>query len=223
MNKITNILLVLSSIPILGLCVFIGLDLPLELLKTTGAQLPYQDILFGACFGWLFFIVFRRSMKRWTGMRLVNQLEKFVWNQPISKNRKQRVITYNLLETLVFTSLAIGTYLLCPQGWLISLGYGIGCIDNLVFTVLGSSKNLWRIGITKKAVLLADRDVRVAYFYGLRKISFAQETLFFDYIKDLHLHLPLTAVEDQKSFFAHLANCIDEEKVYWDESTKTLR
>ena len=157
------------------------------------------------------------------GIKLVNQTEKFIWNEPISKERKKRVVTYNFLELIVMLSLALGTMALTEKAYFVSLGYGIGCLDSLVFIIVGMLKPIWRVGITKKAVLMSDRDVRVLYFLGLRKISFSQETLYFDYIKDLHLHLPLTPVDNKKEFLQALDKQIDQEKVYWDHSAKVLK
>jgi hypothetical protein len=222
MNKVTNILLLLFSFPILIYCIFTGLDLPLEFLHTTGAQLPYQQIVFAVLGLILFILVFRRSLKRWMGIKLVNQKEKFVWNEPVTSERKKRVVTYNFLELLVLTSLAIGTFSLSEKALFVSLGYGLGSLDSLIFIVAGL-KPIWRVGITKKAILMSDRDVRVLYFTGLRKISFSQETLYFDYIKDLHMNLPLTPVGNKKEFLLALDAQINQELVYWDHSAKVLK
>lgn len=220
MNKITNIGLLLLSFPVLALCIFVGLDLPIEALKMTGANMPYKQPIFAVCFGLIAILVFRRSVKRWVGVRLLNQHEKFVYNVPISKVRRQRVVLYNLLEAFILLGLCFGTYRVCNEAYLVSCGYGLGVMDAIIFTILGLAKNFWRMGITKKAIIMADRDVRVVYFKGLRKISASQYTIFFDFIKDLHLHMPFNAVEDQKALVDNLKKVIDEEKVYWDESVE---
>ncbi len=222
MNSFTNVVLLICTFPILGICLFIGLDLPIEFLKTTGAQLPYQSIIFGICSFFIFWFTFRRSLKRWMGIKLINQTQKFLWNRPVTRDSKTIVVTYNLLEALIMGTLAFGIHEITDKAWLISMAYGVAALDNVLFTVLGLAKNLWRVGITKKAVLLSDREVTVMYFQGLRKVSFSQETLYFDYIKDLHLHMPVTPVEDKEAFISCLKDCVNSDKTYWDPSILKL-
>jgi hypothetical protein len=59
------------------LTIFVGFDLPIESLRTSGQQFPYRFEIFLAL-GLLFLIInIRRSIRRWMGMRLVNQVVKF--------------------------------------------------------------------------------------------------------------------------------------------------
>jgi hypothetical protein len=222
MNKITNILLLLVTIPIMGICIFIGRDLPIEPLKTTGAQLPYQNILFWVLASIVFLIIARRSVKRWTGMQLMGQTQKFIWNQEVSFERKKRVVLYNMLEALALLCISVGLFEICPVGWPIALAYGIAVFDGLAFTIIAWFKKSWRIGFTKKALILSDREVKAVYFMGLRKIFIHQETLHFDFIKDLKLNIPFGAVENQKEFIQTLWANLDQEKVYAEESIKEL-
>jgi hypothetical protein len=220
MNKITNILLLLVTFPVMGICIFIGRDLPIEPLRTTGGQIPFQDLIFWIAASIVFIIIGRRSVKRWTGMKLISQTTKFVWNEEVCLERKKRVLLYNLLETTVFLCLSFGLYEICPQGWPIALAYGTGVVDSLMFSLIGWFRKAWRIGFTKKALILADRDIRAVYFLGLRKIYIHQDNLHFDFIKDLQLHVPLSAVENKEHFIQTLWANLDQDKVYAEESVK---
>jgi hypothetical protein len=222
MNKITNILLLLFTIPIMGICIFIGRDLPIETLKTTGAQLPFQTIIYWVSASIVFLIIARRSVKRWTGLQLIGQTEKFIWNQEVSLERKKRVLLYNSLESLALLCISIGLYKICPAGWPIAAAYGIAVFDAVLFTIFAWFKKAWRIGFTKKALILADREVKAVYFLGLRKIYIHQETLHFDFIKDLKLNVSFSAVENQKEFIQKLWANLDQEKVYAEESVKEV-
>lgn len=222
MNKITNILLLLVTLPIMGICIFIGRDLPIETLKTTGGQLPYQPIIFWVSAALVFLIVSRRSIKRWTGMQLISQKDKFLWNQEVSLERKKRVVLYNGLESLALLAISIGLFKICPVGWPISLAYGIAVFDGIIFTIFAWFMKGWRIGFTKKALILSDREVKAVYFLGLRKIYIHHETLHFDFIKDLKLNIPFGAVQDQKDFMIKLWANLDQEKVYAEESVKNI-
>lgn len=222
MNKITNILLLLVTLPIMAICIFIGRDLPIETLRTTGAQLPFQRIIYWVAASIVFLIIARRSVKRWTGMQLIGQTEKFIWNQEVSLERKKRVVLYNTLESVTLLCVSIGLYEVCPAAWPIALAYGIGVFDEVIFTLFAWFKKGWRIGFTKKALILSDREVKAIYFLGLRKISIHQETLHFDFIKDLKLNVSFAAVEDQEGFIKTLWANLDQKKVYAEESVKEI-
>lgn len=202
------------------LCIFIGGDLPIDPLKTTGGQLPYQQAIFWISGGLVFTILIRRSLKRWTGMQILSKKEKYVWNQEVSVDRKRRVVLYNLLESSALLAICFGLYRMCPQGWPIALAYGIGVMDIWIFTAFSWFTKTWRIGITKKALVLADREIKALYFLGLRKIYIHQETLHFDYKDDLQLHLPFGAVENKKEFIQTLWANLNQDKVYAEESVK---
>jgi hypothetical protein len=206
----------------MGICIYIGGDLPIEPLKTTGGQLPFQQIIFWVSASIVFIILSRRSIKRWTGLQLINQTEKFIWNQEVSLDRKKRVVTYNALEALALLCISIGLYKICPAGWPIALAYGIGVVDIIIFTIFALVKKAWRIGFTKKALILSDREVKAVYFLGLRKIYIHQESLHFDYIKDLKLNVSFSAVQDQKEFINTLWDNLDQKKVFAEESVKSM-
>lgn len=220
MNKITNIVLLLVTIPIMLICIYIGGDLQIEPLRTTGGQLQHQNIIFWVSGSVVFLILIRRSLKRWTSMQILSQKTKYVWNQEVSQERKNRVVLYNILEASALLALSFVLYQTCPQGWPIALAYGIGVVDILIFTLFSYFSKTWRIGITTKALVLADREIKAIYFLGLRKIYIHQETLHFDYINDLQLHVPFGTVENKKEFIQVLWANLNQEKVYAEESVK---
>ncbi|MEN9441298.1 MAG: hypothetical protein RLZ33_1375, partial [Bacteroidota bacterium] len=95
MNRFINAILLFVLFPTMLMTILIGFDISIDMFKirTTGAQLPYRfEILLGL--GLFILIVnVRRSIRRWMGLRLVNQIEKFKWNQPMSEERVKRVRT----------------------------------------------------------------------------------------------------------------------------------
>ncbi|MFT5580975.1 MAG: hypothetical protein ACI9G9_000214 [Psychromonas sp.] len=222
MNKLTNVLLLMITFPILALTIIVGRDLPLEMLKTSGANLPFKEVIFSVLAVIIFLIVFKRSLKRWIGMKLLLQSDKYVYNVEVSKVRKQRVILYTILESAVLLSLSYALLQVSQEAVLISFAYGLGVIDSWMFCAIGVYKKGFRVGITKKAMVLADRDVRAVYFLGLRKLSISQDTLYFDYIKDLKLHAPINAVENQKELLVALLSQTDDTKVFVEESIKRI-
>ena len=86
MNKFVNILTFLLLAPTFGVAIFAGFDLPVEFLKSSGNNLPFLSQIFLAFAVLLFMINGRRAMKRWTGLRMVNQQSKFQWNHEILNN-----------------------------------------------------------------------------------------------------------------------------------------
>lgn len=216
MNKFINALLLFIFFPTMALTIFVGYDMPIEFLKTSGSQLPYRFEAF-LILGLLILIInVRRSIRRWMGMRLVNQIEKFKWNAPMSSERKKRIIVYNLLEALVMASAGLTLYYVSNEAWMPAIGFCFTTVDNIIFTLVGSRKDRFRAGITSKAVIVADRDVSLVYFGGLRKVSIHQTSIYFDYIKGLQLSFPTDCIEDNQTeiFFETLEQQVDRNKVF---------
>ena len=216
MNKFINATLFFIFLPTMAFTIVVGFDLPLESFGTSGAQLEFRDeilLFFGIV---VFLINLRRSVRRWMGMRIVNQLKKFKWNVPVSSERKKRVQVYTLMEVFVFSALAYGLYWVSVEAWAPALGFLFGAIDGLVFTIFGSFKNRFRIGVTSKAIVSGDRDVALVYFQGLRKISIHQDSIYFDYIKKLQLSIPVDCIpsSERETFFKTLEAQVDQNKVF---------
>jgi hypothetical protein len=87
-------------------------------------------------------------------------------------------------------------------------------VESLVFLVL-NYRNRFRVGISSKAIIVADREVVIVYFTGLQKITLGKESIYFDYIKELQLFFPTDCLEeDQISVFKQqVQKMIDRDKV----------
>jgi len=218
MNRFINAVLLFVLFPTMLITILVGFDISIDMFKirTTGAQLPYRfEILLGL--GLFILIVnVRRSVRRWMGMRLVNQIGKFKWNQPMSDERVKRVRTYNFLEGFVMLFIAITLYVVSPEAWMPAIGFTFCTVDNIIFTIVGIQGKRFRAGITSKAVITADRDVNLVYFSGLRKVTIHQQSMFFDYIKSLQLSFPIDCVkeEERDAFFEVLESQLDRDKVF---------
>lgn len=218
MNRFFNALLLFFLFPTMILTIFVGFDLPIEFLKVSGSNLPYREEAFLVLGLFLLLINLRRSIRRWMGMNLVNKTSKFSWNSVVSKERKQRVAVYTSLEALVMLFVGVSLLVVTTEAWFPAIAFLFGTLDNILFTVVGLGGNLYRAGITSKAVILADRDVQLAYFSGLRKVSIHQQTIYFDYIKGLQLSIPLESIKesDLQDFFNVLESKVDRDKVFFE-------
>ena len=220
MNSFINILLLIVTFPTMLLCIFIGFDLPIEFLRTTARTMPYaSEILL--VFGLLLLVIsLRRSIRRWMGVRMTKQTKKFHWNSEISQTRKQRVIVYTLLEAAVLLSLALGYYFLTPDAWFPALVMLVFSIESIVFLLICSRK-LFRIGLSSKAILVADREVILIYLAGLRQVSISQQTVYFDYTNDLQLSFPTDCLlgAEKELFFENLSSLVDKNKVLFRNVT----
>lgn len=219
MNKSINIILGLLLIPTMALTIFVGFDLPIEMIKMSGNNLPYKDYVFLGLGVLIMSVIFRRSIRRWMGMRIVNQVKKFKWNAEVSAERKSRVRTYLLLEALVMTFIGIALYEVCETALPAGLAFIIGSIDSIIFAIAGRNGR-YRVGISSKAIIVADREVILIYFTGLRKISAHQQTTFFDYIKGLQLSFPTNCIqEEQKEEFLNVLEAqIDPNRVFFSKT-----
>lgn len=217
MNKFVNSFLLIVYIPTLFTAIIVGMELPLSIFKATGNQLPYRTEVF-AVFGLIMFLLLmRRSIRRWMGARIVSRKARFKWNIPVSLSRRKRVGTYLLLELLIFALAGIALYKLTPEAWVPALVLVIGSLDSLVFYLAGRWSGMFRIGLSSKAIIVADREVLVLYLTGLRKVSKQQSIVFFDYTKDLQLTFPLECIpaDQQDDFFELLRKNTDPNKVYF--------
>lgn len=222
MNKFINILLLLILFPVIALAIIIGFDIPLEVIKISGANMPYKLEVFAGSAALVFIIGARRSVRRWMGLRMVNQISRFQWNAPMSKNRYQQSILYLLLEALLHLFVAGALMILTQFSWPVVAVLSLLAIDHLFFAFLAKQKQLFRVGITSKAIVVADRDLKAIYFTGLRKVSKHQQSIFFDYIKDLQMAIPADCIADDQrnEFKAALEKNLDRNSVFFSESFK---
>jgi len=222
MNKSVNILLILLLAPVFGLSIFVGFDLPIEFLKTSGKNLPYQHTIF-IIFGIVIFLLgVRRSMQRWIGIKMVNQEEKYQWNKEINGKRKAQVNMYLIIEGLMHVLVAFALVFLTQKALVIATVFFALGFDHILFCVFGNYKKVWRVGVTNKAIVQAERDFKVIYFSGLRRVSVHQQTIFFDYIKELQMAISVDSIspENRESFRNVLEQKLNRDKVHFSESFK---
>ena len=215
MNSFVNIIILLISLPAFILAIFVGNDLQFEFLKMDAREIPFlSEIFFGfaIAFG---LISFRRSFRRWMGIYIVSQQKRFTMNKPINSKRTQRVILYNILEASVYGFLGFAFLQNTSMAYAPASVMFFFSVESICFLVLGITFKKFRYGISKKAVIVADREVRVLYFKGLRQISISQLSVNFDYIGGLHLDFPLDCVEhsERNEFFESLKNQVDMDRV----------
>ena len=214
----------LISFPTLVIAIFVGYDLNIEFLKTSGASLPFKFKIFLSLGIIYYIIIVRRSVRRWMGVAMVSKTAKFKWNVSMGEDRRKQVFLYQWLEALIMSSGGISLYYVCPDAIAPASALWVGSLDNLIFMILGQTKKLYRIGLTSKAVVVADREVKVLYLSGLRKVTIHQQTVFFDYIKDLQMTFSLTCIpkEDQVDFKNTLESLVDRDRVFFSDDVKNL-
>lgn len=78
----------------------------------------------------------------------------------------------------------------------------------------------FRVGLSSKAILVADREVLLIYLNGLRKVSVSQQTVYFDYSENLQLSFPLDCIEEPQkaNFFNALEGQIDRDRVLFQHT-----
>lgn len=214
MNSFTNSLLIFFTIPLLFLSIYIGLDVQINFLHISGSSLPYQEHIFLG-FAVIYFVLLAwRSVRRWMGMYIVNKTHRFKWNKVISPLRLKRIILYTLLEAIIMSSIGIAIYQLTgsyhPPGFVLFAF----SLENIIFLIVGS-RSRFRVGVSSKAVIAADREVTIGYFSGLRQVTLGTESIYFDYIKGLQLSFPTDCIDDAHidSFRSSVKTMIDRDRV----------
>lgn len=200
------------------LSIYVGYDLPIGFLHVSGANLTYAFEAFLLLGTLIFLSILRRSIKRWMGAQIVKKTDRFKWNVPVGPERVRRVTTYLLLESLVMLALAIGLYLITELAWAPAIAFATGALDSIIFALIGKTSGSYRIGLSSKALIVADREVQLLYFSGLRKVSIHQQSIYFDYIKGLQLSFPTDCIPEgmEDEFFNVLESNIDRNKVFFE-------
>ncbi|MEN9987428.1 MAG: hypothetical protein RLZZ585_467 [Bacteroidota bacterium] len=221
MNSFINVLLLVVTFPTMLLSVFVGFDLPIDFLNTTGANLLYRfEVFLGL--GMVFAIIsLRRSVRRWMGVFMTAKTSKFAWNGTISRERQQRVILYTSIESIVLFFLALSYYYVTKEAIFISGVLVFFALESMLFLAI-NVKNNFRVGVTSKAVLVSDREIILIYLAGLRKVSISQQTVYFDYIQDLQLSFPIDCVEEaeRSAFFTSLEAQLDPNRVLFQNTSQ---
>lgn len=206
----------------MALAIFIGFDIPFDSFGITGSEIPYRFELFAGLGFILFIIQLRRTTRRWMALSMVSKLDRFQWNKPVSLSRKKRVATYNLIEVTVMAVLSVGLYSITKESLIPALIFLVFSVDSFVFTLVG--RNKYRVGLSTKAILVADREIILIYFNGLRKVAIHQQTVYFDYINNLQLTFPLDCIEEEnkREFFEGLHKVIDTDRVFFSNIEQTI-
>jgi len=158
-----------------------------------------------------------RSSKKWSGIRIIKQVQRYQFNTVISAKRKKQVLLNNLLETIAYLFFTIAFAILDIDASILSLVFLVIIIDSLLNLIRGINGKKYRIGMTKRAIITVDREVKVIYFKGLTQVSLQNGRLYFEYINDLVLDLDMNNIpeEDHAEFINTLRTVADETKVYF--------
>ncbi|MFM7473676.1 MAG: hypothetical protein ACKO00_07145, partial [Crocinitomicaceae bacterium] len=163
----------------------------------------------------LFVLSLRRTLRRWSGLYLVNQRSKYVFNAEIKLERKKRVVVYTVLESVILAYLGYAYTAITPLALAPSIVMYVFSLEGMIFLVYGLLGKKFRIGITTKAVLVADREVFVMYFSGLNEISISQQSVYFTYAGNLQLNFPTECLDsgNKIEFFEIIKSQIDHDRV----------
>jgi hypothetical protein len=222
MNRAINILLLFFSFPAMTFTIYVAFDIPLDFLKSTAGTLPYRFTIFMVFALILLVLVLRRTAGRWVGISMSRLPERFLWSVPIGKERRKQVRMYLWIEMIVAAAFTLTTLGLTYEAWPLALVYGLLFLDQLVFLVV--APKWFRVGITHQAVLISDRELRVLYFSGLRRVEKHQQTIYFEYLEDLQLFFPENCIDagNYTGFREALESKVNRDKVFFSEAFKEL-
>lgn len=220
MNKIYNTWIFIISLLTLPFAFAVGLNEVFGIfgLKIHGEQFEYKELVFGIAAGLIFVIGAARSSKKWSGIKIVNQTDRFQFNSVISNDRKQRVLLNNSLEILGFFLIGLVFTIFSKDAIFISLIFFIFIVDSVINTIRGMLGKKYRVGMTKKAIVAVDREVIAIYFKGLKRISIEKSQLFFEYNNSelvLDFQLDTIPFEKQEEFMRLLRENVDSSRVYF--------
>ncbi len=220
MNKIYNTWIFIISLLTLPFAFAVGLNEVFGVfgLKIHGDQFEYKELVFGISAGLIFLLGVTRSSRKWSGITIVNQTDRFLFNCGISPERKQRVIMNNSIEIVGFFLIGLVFIIFSKDAVFISLIFLIFIVDSVINTLRGIVGGKYRVGMTKKAIVAVDREVVAIYFKGLKRVTITNNQLFFEYNNnDLVLDFQLNTVPPERleEFMRLLRLNVDDKQVYF--------
>lgn len=219
MNRAFNIWILIITVLTFPIAIAVGKNLDFSLFGVSiqGEEFIYKELVFSISAGLIFLLGAIRSSKKWLGMRVVQQVKRFKFSTPVSEQRKKRVLLYNTIEIIFYFVFAAGLIYFSMSALFVALVFIILALDSLINTILGIKGKRYRLGLTKKAVVMADRETKAIYFNGLKKISKHQQTVYFEYVNGLVLHFPTNLLPDDEwsNFASSLKEQVSPEKVYY--------
>lgn len=217
MNRFANIWLLIIAIGSFPFAVALGTNEDFSIFgwRIEGQEFEHGNIIFSVLSGLVFLLGVFKASRRWSAIRVLSQKKKFQFITPIRRERQSRLVLYTVLE-LVFISIFALFFLRAAEASVfLGLAYAIIGFEHLLHLIIGISGKLFAVGITKKAVVAVDREARVMYLSGLLKVSKHQQSLYFEYVKDLVLHMPLNMLSDEDEFIIELKKVAPPEKVFY--------
>jgi hypothetical protein len=189
---------------------FFGLNVP-------GEEFEYADLFFSIGAGIVFALGVLRASKKWAGINITRQKSRFLFFSKVSKTRLKRVVLYNVLEMSFYLIFAFFFIIVMNTAIFLGLVFVLLFLENLINTLYGILRQTYSIGITSKAIIFVDRDVKAIYFKGLKKVSKHQQTIYFEYVNDLVLHIPSNTIPKGKeeAFLLTLQRVADPNKVFY--------
>ncbi|MEX1191712.1 MAG: hypothetical protein WED10_11480 [Brumimicrobium sp.] len=219
MNKFFNIWILIFTVLTFPFALAVGLNVDFSILglKIPGEEFEFKEILFGTSAAIIFLLGALKSSKRWSGIRVVKQKSRFLFSTEISKQRKNRVLLYNTIEIVFAILFAFIFWYFTESAIYISIVFIIIMLDYIANSIAGIGQKKYRVGMTRKAIVAVDREVKVIYFQGLKRITKHQQTLYFEYINDLVLHFPTNLIpeSEQENFLKTLMENVSPDKVYY--------
>lgn len=208
------------TIPALFFTILVAFEIPLFMLRISDPDI--QQTVFMVFAVLMILLMFRRTASRWVGISMMMKPERFLWSAPVSVERKKNVRLYLWMETCVAAFAFLVVYNLTTAAWPLLIAFGYMIVDQLVFTSI--APRFYRVGITKKAVVVVDREVRILSFSGLRRVDVQQQSFYFDYIEELQLVFPINCVPDSdlNQFKQNLQEQVNTDKVFFTEKFKLL-
>lgn len=221
MNRSINILLIFFSFPAFAFIICVAFDI--RFLNIAIAELPFKFHIFIGVATFLLLLIIRRSVSRWVGVTMTRKPQRFLWSTPVSAERKKQVRLFLVIEAIIALFSMITVFLLTMEAWPIGVVYGIMVLDQLAFLAIAQS--WFRVGVTHKAVVVADREVRLLFFSGLRRVETHQQTVYFEYIEDLQLFFPINCIPEGKysEFRTILEERVNRDRVFFSEGFKALK
>lgn len=189
-----------------------------------GVETPYIQQTFFVGAGILAVFVIFRAVQRWMAIRFVRKSTQFLWLQPVTQKRVSRVRLYLFLENLHFPLFGIFFFAISPETVIVGLVCFAAFFETLLFLLVNARQKKMKCGITSQAIVICDREAKIFYFSGLRKITLVQEAIYMEYKEELTMDFSLDCVleTERASFVDCVKKQINLERIFLSDGFKNL-
>ena len=224
MNKVVNIFSFFLLAVFILMAMVVIMDLSISNLHLRA--MPYKFEIFTAMAFLIFFVGVIRIRRHWQGIKDMKSFKQFNFSGKVAKTRMNRGAIHSGLE-VAFMFATVYLFFRLSQ---IEFDYVITIIavmsvlavESLIFFILIlKGGDYFKVGVNDNVIAYFDREMKLFYYEGLRRVELYQSDLItLTYKDNMTLFIPTSVIskEDIVPFRDEIIKQLDEKNIYFDDA-----